>query len=67
MTAGALCQVVERPELLIMCATGSRARENNDLDIGENKDFTFSPGVALLLGTLEKKSLCNHKWNFFFK
>lgn len=27
------------------------ARENNDLDIGENKDFTFSPGVTLLLGT----------------
>lgn len=51
MTAGALCQVVERPELLIMCATGSRPRENNDLDIGENKDFTFSPGVTLLLGT----------------
>lgn len=51
MTAGALCQVVERPELLIMCATGSRPQENNDLDIGENKDFTFSPGVTLLLGT----------------
>lgn len=51
MTAGALCQVVERPELLIMCATRSWPRENNDLDIGENKDFTFSPRVTLLLGT----------------
>lgn len=54
MTAGALCQVVERPELLIMCATGSWPRENNDLDIGENKDFTFSPGVTPLLGTCRR-------------
>lgn len=59
MTAGALCQVVERPELVNNVCHRISRRENNDLDIGENKDFTFSPGVALLLGTLEKKSLCN--------